>query len=151
MMPVFQLGPLALPLPGIILLLGLWLGLLLAEKNAYRSGIQKDHLYNLVFIGLLAGLIGARLSYIIQYPQVFLEDPIGIISRNLGLLDPWGAAVGALLGGLIYGQRKHLSIWHTLDALTPLLAVFSVALGLSHLASGSAFGNPTTLPWSIQL
>jgi len=38
-----------------------------------------------------------------------------------------------------------------LDALTPLLAVMFVAVSVSHLASGNAFGSPTELPWGINL
>jgi phosphatidylglycerol:prolipoprotein diacylglycerol transferase len=62
-----------------------------------------------------------------------------------------GAGLAAGIAALIYGQRKHLPLWQTLDALTPLLAVFAVSLGLSHLASGAAFGRPTGLPWGIEL
>jgi phosphatidylglycerol:prolipoprotein diacylglycerol transferase len=38
-----------------------------------------------------------------------------------------------------------------LDALTPLFAVLAIGLSLSHLAAGTAFGSPTTLPWGIDL
>jgi phosphatidylglycerol:prolipoprotein diacylglycerol transferase len=38
-----------------------------------------------------------------------------------------------------------------LDVFTPALAIFSIFLGLSHLASGKAFGIPTSLPWGINL
>ncbi len=151
MLPVLQLGPLALPVPGLVLLLGLWLGLLLAERNAYRSGISSNHLYNLVFTALIAGLVGARLAYVLQYPQAFLADPLSVISRNTSLLDPLGGGLVAILAGLVYGQRKRLPFWSTLDALTPFLAVFAVALGLSHLASGSAFGRATDLPWGFEI
>ncbi|MBK5108578.1 MAG: prolipoprotein diacylglyceryl transferase, partial [Anaerolineales bacterium] len=51
----------------------------------------------------------------------------------------------------IYIYRKQLQFWDTLDALTPLFAVMAVAISLSHLASGSAFGKPTDLPFGIHL
>jgi phosphatidylglycerol:prolipoprotein diacylglycerol transferase len=38
-----------------------------------------------------------------------------------------------------------------LDALTPLFATLAIGLHLSHLAAGTAFGSPTTLPWGIEL
>ena len=44
-----------------------------------------------------------------------------------------------------------MALWPTLDALTPLLAVMAIALGLSHLASGAAFGATTQVPWGIEL
>jgi phosphatidylglycerol:prolipoprotein diacylglycerol transferase len=67
------------------------------------------------------------------------------------LLDPFAGAAFGLIAALVYGQRKSLTLWPALDALTPGLAVFAVFLGLSHLASGSAFGAPTRLPWGIDL
>ena len=151
MLPILEIGPLVVPVPAILLLLGLWLGLSLAERHAMRFGISNQYLYNLVFVALISGLVGARLAYVLRYPQAFLSSPFSIISPNPGLLDPWGFGLGALIGGLIYGQRKHLPFWQTLDALTPLLAVLAVTLGLSHLASGAAFGLPTELPWGIEL
>jgi phosphatidylglycerol:prolipoprotein diacylglycerol transferase len=59
--------------------------------------------------------------------------------------------VVALLVALVYGQQRNLPLWSTLDALTPLFAVLALGLGLAHLASGSAFGKETSLPWGIQL
>jgi prolipoprotein diacylglyceryltransferase len=51
----------------------------------------------------------------------------------------------------IYGRRKGLPFWSTLDALAPGLAFFGIALGFSHLASGDAFGSPSSVPWAISL
>ena len=76
---------------------------------------------------------------------------MSVFSPNPGLLDLWGGVVGALLVSLVYGQRKGLALWPTLDTLTPGLAVMGVALGLSQLASGAAFGSPTELSWGIEL
>jgi phosphatidylglycerol:prolipoprotein diacylglycerol transferase len=56
-----------------------------------------------------------------------------------------------LLAGAIYAQRQNLPAWPTLDALTPALAVLAVAVGLSHLASGEAYGAVTASPISISL
>jgi phosphatidylglycerol---prolipoprotein diacylglyceryl transferase len=39
----------------------------------------------------------------------------------------------------------------TLDALTPGMGVMMVGFGLANLASGDAYGIPTTVPWAIEL
>ena len=151
MLPILNIGPLAIQLPGLVILLGLWLGLTLAERSAPRFGVKANQLYNLVFIALIAGIIGARLGYLLRYPQAFAGNPLNILSLNISLLDPWGGLALGLVAALVYGQRKGMSFWPTLDGLTPILAVLAIAISLSQLASGAAFGAPTELPWSIHL
>ncbi len=151
MLPILNVGPLALQFPGLVLLLGIWLGLSLSERYAARFQSQANILYNLALGSLLGALIGARLVYAVRFSEIFLADPASLISLNPGLLDASGAVAGGLLFALVYGQRNHLSFWHTLDALTPALAVFAIAWHLANLASGSGFGAPSQLPWSIDL
>jgi phosphatidylglycerol:prolipoprotein diacylglycerol transferase len=151
MLPTLQVGPFAIPVSPMIILIGLWVGLSLAERNASRYSVNANDLYNLVFIALVAGVIGARLAYIARYPAIFAASPISALSTNPGLLDPWGGIAVGLIAALIYGQRKQIAFWPLLDAITPGLALLWVALGFSHLASGSAFGMPTELPWGIEL
>jgi phosphatidylglycerol---prolipoprotein diacylglyceryl transferase len=151
MFPTLQIGPLAMQTPGLILLLGLWFGLSLSEKFAPRFQTNSNDIYNLVFMALLSGLVGARLSFVAQFPDAFLSSPLSLVSLNPGLLDPLGGGLIGLIAGVVYANRKGYSLWPTLDALTPLMAVFSLAIGLSHLASGDAFGVATELPWGIDL
>ena len=151
MLPVLNIGPLAIQVPGLVILLGLWLGLSLAERQAPHFGVKANQLYNLVFIALVAGLIGARLAYVLRYPQAFSGNLLSILSLNPGLLDLWGGIATGLVVALLYGQRKNMQFWPTLDALTPTLAVMAIAASLSQLASGAAFGAPTSLPWGIEL
>jgi phosphatidylglycerol:prolipoprotein diacylglycerol transferase len=73
------------------------------------------------------------------------------LSIDASLLDPFGGVTVALIGILIYAQRKKLAFWPALDAFTPALAVSAVFLGLAHIASGTDFGAPTSLPWGIEL
>lgn len=151
MLPILQVGPLALQTPGLILILGLWLGLNLAEKNAPRHHLYPDVLYNLFFTALIAGVVGARFTYAARYSSAFVASPASLLSPNPGLLDPFGGVVVGVLAAVIYGQRKKLAFWSTLDALTPALMVIAIAVPLANLASGNAFGGETTLPWGIEL
>ncbi len=86
MFPIFQIGPAALQVPGLVLLAGLWIGLTLSERRARRRGEDRGHLYNLVFISLITGVIGARLSYAATYPNAFTTDPRSLVSLNPGFV-----------------------------------------------------------------
>jgi prolipoprotein diacylglyceryltransferase len=108
-------------------------------------------MYALVILMFAVGTLGARLSFAAQHPDAFRSSPLNLVALDPGLLDPFGGLALALLAGLVYGQKKGLAFWPTLDAFTPALAVFAVFLGLSHWVSGSAFGAPTSLPWGVEL
>jgi len=151
MLPVIHIGPLALPTPQIILLLGFWLGLELAEKQAHRFQADSSQVYSLTLIGIVAGLIGARLAYAARLPSAFLSNPLNLLAPRPEMLDPIGGWVTAVLVVLIAMRARRLPFWQTLDALTTLLAVLAVTLGLAHFASGDAFGLPTRVPWAIEL
>lgn len=135
----------------IMVVAAIWLGLYLAEKRCDRHAIGKDDLNNIVFYPLLGYVLGGRILYALENLPTFSKNPADLFSLNLDLFDPLGGMVVAIMIAMIYGQRRKLPFWSTLDALTPLLAVFALGLGLAHLASGSAFGKETTLPWGIEL
>jgi phosphatidylglycerol:prolipoprotein diacylglycerol transferase len=135
----------------ILLLLATWVGLTLAEKRSERHGISKDDLNNITYYGLIAFVIGGRLSFVLQNPPAFIKSPLGIISINPDIFDPFGAMAVAIITAMIYGQRHSLKLWNTLDALTPYCAILSIGIGLSHLAAGTAFGMETDVAWGINL
>jgi phosphatidylglycerol:prolipoprotein diacylglycerol transferase len=135
----------------ILLLLATWIGLNLAEKRAERYGVSKDDLNNITYYGLIAFVIGGRLSFVLQNMPAFIKSPLGIISINPDIFDPLGALAVAIITAVIYGQRRRLLLWNTLDALTPYFAILAIGIGLSHLAAGTAFGMETDAAWGINL
>lgn len=135
----------------ILLVIAAWVGLTLAENRAERHGVSRENINNLIFYGLIAFLLGGRISFILQHISAFAKSPLDVFSINPDTFDIFGALVAAALTLLIFGQRNQLPFWSTLDALTPFFTTISIGLGLSHLASGTAFGIPADVPWSIEL
>jgi phosphatidylglycerol:prolipoprotein diacylglycerol transferase len=151
MLPIVQIGPLAIQLPGLLILGGIWFGTRAVDKQASRLDLPVSRTENLVLLGLVAGVIGARLGYAVRYLSLYLRDPIGLLALQPATLSPQAGAFFGVMACWIYGRRAGLPLWPTLDALAPGFAVFSVFLGLSHLASGNAFGAPSSVPWAIRL
>ncbi len=151
MLPTFNLFGLVLPIPILTIVAGIWISLSTAEKFCQRNGISADTLYNLVFATLISSAVTARLAFVLAYPKIFLNDPLSLISPSPGLFDPWGAAAGGVIALIVYTQRSKMTIQAVLDALTPALAVFAVAIHLSNFASGSGYGTGSSLPWAINL
>ena len=151
MLPILNIGPLAVQTPGLLLLIAVWVGLSLAGKRSHHSGIASETLDSLVLASLTGFVLGGRLFYVVGNLNTFLASPLDIVSLNYSLFDLAGGLASGLLTGLVYGRRKQLPLLPTLDALTPFLATLMVGLGTSHLASGDAFGKETSLPWAIEI
>jgi len=135
----------------ILIVIAIWIGLWLTEKRSARHSISNSDLSNIAFFPIIGYILGGRLLFVIENYSAFAQNPQSLISLNLDLFDPFGGLAVALITAVVYGQRRKLLFWPTLDALTPFFAIFALGLGLTHLASGNAFGKETSLPWGMQL
>jgi 16S rRNA (cytosine1402-N4)-methyltransferase/phosphatidylglycerol:prolipoprotein diacylglycerol transferase len=149
--PVVHVGPVALQLPGLIVLFGFWAALWVAACGARIVGLKDDDIYNPGFYAAVAGIIGARLWYVAVHWAAFAGDPLGIISLNLTTFDATAGLIIGISVGAIYAWRKKLLGAQWLDALTPGAAAMLAVVSLANLFSGAAYGTPTTLPWAIEL
>lgn len=151
MLPILQIGPLVVPVPAILLLIGFWIGLDVLEKQSFHFKVDSGQLSALVLISLVTGLVGARLAYAARAIGAFIENPLNLLSPLPQMFDPLAGLLVALVVGLIVLWRKHMPLWPTLDALVSLFSILAVTLGLVHVASGDAFGLPSNVPWAINL
>lgn len=151
MFPYIPIGPFLLQTPGLAMLIGVWIGLTLAEREAKLLKIDAQAIYNLIFLGLVAGIVGARVSYAARFLTIYLDEPLSLFALNPNTIAPIDGLVIGLLVAVVYGWRKKLPLRPALDALAPGLAVFLVTLGIAHFLSGGAFGAPTKIPLAIYL
>ncbi len=151
MFPVIHLGPLTIQARGLILLAAFWLAAEAAERGAKRLGLRGDVVYSLAFIAALAGLIGARLGYVLEHWAAYQSDPVASVALNFNTLSPLAGVMTGVVAAYLYAQRKGVANRRLLDALTPGFSVFAGGLALADLASGDAYGSPSSLPWAIEL
>jgi phosphatidylglycerol:prolipoprotein diacylglycerol transferase len=135
----------------LALLLGVMAGLWLAARSAKKLGIDGERVYNLVFYALVASALGARLAYVIGHWDAYRENLLSIVSLTpMALSWPEGALIGGVVA-VLYGRRHRLPAGTTLDALAPGLTLALAIERLGAFLSGSSFGEPTLLPWGVQL
>ena len=151
MFPVIHLGPLSIQTRGVILLAAFWLAAEAAERGAKRLGIRGDVVYSLAFVAAAAGLIGARLGYVLEHWPAYQSDLGAVAALNFNTLSPLAGLATAVIVAYLYARRKGVANRRLLDALTPGFIVFAGALALADLASGDAYGSPSSLPWAIEL
>jgi prolipoprotein diacylglyceryltransferase len=151
MLPFLRVGPLLIRLPGLALLTGLWVAFSLIERQARGLKLNGEATVRAVSYALIGGLIGARLLFAAEHLNLYLQNPLGLLSLDTTTLNRLGGVVLGLMIALVLGRRWDLPLRPTLDALVPGMAAFMMALGVAHLLSGDAYGTATDVPWAIEL
>ncbi|NLF72481.1 MAG: PDZ domain-containing protein [Candidatus Anammoximicrobium sp.] len=136
---------------GVMLLLGVLAGVVLAVREARRVGVDPDLVISLCFHLFVAGIIGARLFYVIEYwPQFQRSTPAATLSAILnvtqGGLVVYGSLVGAVVGGLWFLRRHALPVLALADLMAPSL-LLGVALGrIGCFLNGCCYGGLCDVP-----
>lgn len=149
MIPLFSIGPFTLHFFGLMIGIGAIVGLLLVIKEAKRRGLNHNQLTDGIMFSIIAGIIGARIVYIVIYdPAYYLANPAKIFHITEGGLSIHGGILGGLLFGLWFMKRHKMPIWQTLDLIAPSLIL---AQGISRIGC-DVFGGPILngLPWGIE-
>lgn len=149
MLPYLNLGPIGLPTAPLVYLFGMWLALYAVDRAARRQGQEPEPLYALASAALLAGFVGARLTFVLVHWSSFDDNLLGIIWP---LTSGYSAGGGVLIGAataFFYGRWRRLSLWPTLDVLVPGLIVFLMAVSLADFLGGAGYGSLTSMPWGI--
>jgi len=151
MLPILSVGSLAIPTYPLSLLLAFWAGLWLAAYRARQLGFNSDHVYNAGLYGLLAGVIGARLWFVLSHWNNYVGDLTQALSLSRNALAPMEGMMLAGLVMLIYLQRQRVPLGLFLDALAPGLALALVIGHTGAFVGGEAIGAPAALPWAIEV
>ncbi|RKX48522.1 MAG: prolipoprotein diacylglyceryl transferase, partial [Thermotogae bacterium] len=61
---LFNLGPLEIRWYGFLIASSIFIAYFLGRKLALREGIKEDYLIEMIFWGIIAGIVGARLYYV---------------------------------------------------------------------------------------
>lgn len=157
MLPILQVGPLSLRTPGLALLAGLWLGLEVASRVGAARGIDDDRIYNLGFATVGAGVLGARLGFVLANLSLYTgitpwtRALFSVFALAPGTEIAWvGLLVALITAGLLI-RRWQVPLLSLVDSFAPGMVVFVAGIGLANLLSGEAYGMETTLPWGIPL
>lgn len=137
---------------GIVIMLGVLLASYIAYREARRRGEDPDHVWQLFPWVLVAGILGARLGWVISEANAFqFKDFWQIFAISEGGLSIQGALIGGVLAVVIYCLRYHLSFFKWADIIVPGVAVAQALGRWGNFFNQEAFGAPTTLPWGIPI
>ncbi len=101
----FSIGSFEMKWYGLLIATGFLLAVIYAMVMCKKMNINRSRLLDTIIVGLIAGVIGARLYYVIFYPgDKFIKDPISIFYIHEGGLGIYGGIIGALLVGGLFAE-----------------------------------------------
>ena len=146
----FSIGSLHVRWYGLMYVVAITIGLFVIWPYAKWKGFTEDQMEKIVIWAVPAGLIGARLYFVVQQPLgPYLADPLRIFAVWEGGMAFYGAIFAVVLVLLIAGWRMKLSILNLLD-IGGLFAIVGQFFGrIGNIINGDVLGYPTKLPWGF--
>lgn len=136
---------------GILMATGMILGTLIAIKEAKRVGIKEDYILDLAIIAIPAGLICARLYYVLFNWGYYSNNPSQILNFRGGGMAIHGALIGGVLAGYIFSRYKKLDFFKLADTVMIGMPLAQSIGRWGNFINQEAHGGPTNLPWGIMV
>ncbi len=157
----FAIGPVYIHFYGLLIMLGVLVAAIIAEKEARRLGQNPDVVWDVLIWLLIAGIIGARLWHIFTPPpsmiaqgittEYYLTHPLDALAIWKGGLGIPGAVMGGALALYIYVRQHKLSFATWVDIIVPGLAVAQAIGRWGNFLNQELYGAPSNLPWAIYI
>jgi len=148
---LFKVGPFTAHSMGIMMAIGVLFGLFVSWKKAKESHVDDNRFFDVAFLTLFWGLVGARVGYILMHFGEFGMNPLKWVwLTNYVGLSFWGALVGVVsfLIVRLWKGEEDLFLW--LDYLS-LGMLAGIPWGfLAAFLNGSYMGMEVDGFWGLR-
>ncbi len=136
---------------GIFIATAFMVGLQVAIYNAKRCDFDSELFYDFIPIGMLFGILGARLYYVLFSFDYYKNHLNEIFSLRDGGLGIYG---GIILGGIalyVFCRVKKISFLKVCDLAAPGLAIGQAIGRWGNFFNKEAFGGYTDNPFAMRI
>ena len=102
---------------GITIAVAILFAMLLVFVRAKHSGQDVNDYENLAILGIIFGIIGARIYYVIFSWSDYREDIKSVFNIRQGGLAIYGGIIAGFLTAYLYAKVKKLSFWQIADTV----------------------------------
>lgn len=132
---------------GTAILLGFWI----AAREAKRTGQNPENYLDMGIIGVIAGIVGARLYYVIFSWDMYKDNLLDIFNLREGGLAIYGGVIAAVISVLVLAKVKHLSAPHIFDTIAMALLNGQMLGRWGNFFNREAFGGYTDSLFAMRL
>ncbi len=136
---------------GILIAIGMAACMLISLRRTAHTDIAKDKLLDGSMIAIFAGIIGARLYYVMFSFEMY-KDNIGEILhiRSGGLAIHGGLILGSL-ALFVYCKKKDVNFLEFADLVIPGVALAQSIGRWGNFFNEEAYGSHTDLPFALNI
>ena len=136
---------------GIIIGCAILIGFLIAMAEARRTRQDPEDYLDMGIIGVIAGIVGARLYYVIFDWQTYKDDLLSILNLREGGLAIYGGVIGAVIAVFILARVKRLSAFQIFDTVALAILNGQMLGRWGNFFNREAFGEYTNGLFAMRL
>ncbi len=140
---ICSVGPLTIYAFGLMLALAFFVAVFLAARYARRINLDEAFVFNFAFTVFIAGVLGARLFYVIEHAAHYIRHPQDIVLIQKGGLAWYGGLLAAIITALVYLHKKRKRLLEVLDFIVPFVALGQAIGRIGCLLNGCCYGKPS--------
>lgn len=140
----FRLGPIEVAWYGLIIVVGMFVAVWLSMKEANKRGIGEEFIIDLAFWIIPAGIIGARLYYVLFELPTYLANPIKIFYFWEGGLAIYGGLILGFVALYVYSNKQNVPVWLLVDVLAPHVMIAQAIGRWGNFINQEAHGTEVT-------
>lgn len=127
---------------GVFMFLSFLVGGMLLRAEMERVGHDPERAWDLVFMAVLGGVIGAKAYYVLLNYEALLANPFSAIFSRGGMVW-YGGFAGALVLIVVEIKRRGLPLGQVADLCSPTLAIGYAVGRMGCFLVGDDYGRPT--------
>lgn len=132
---------------GSAILIGFWI----AMSEAKRTGQNPEDYLDMGIIGVILGIAGARIYYVVFSWDMYKDDLLQIFNLRAGGLAIYGGVIGAVIAVLVCAKIKKLSAPQIFDTIAMALVNGQMLGRWGNFFNREAFGQYTDSLFAMRL
>lgn len=138
---LIDLGIVQIKWYSFLILMAIIVAYFIVSREAKKKNLDEDHILNMAFYGIIIGILGARVYYVLFNLNYYLKVPLEIPMIWNGGLAIHGGLIAALIFLTIYTRKKKINLILLLDIVVVGLIIAQAIGRWGNFFNGEAFGQ----------
>ncbi len=144
---LFEIGSLTFYSYGFFTALAMVAAFVATMRTARRAGLDPVQAADILFFIFVAGILGARLFYVLQHFDEYQSAPWRALMLREGGLVWYGGFIVSASAGLVYARWRGWALLKLLDFYAPIIALGHGVGRLGCFMNGCCFGK--VVSWGV--